>query len=407
MDEKLFGEFQNTVKAFQTAVDRHDEEIKKTGEASAETKNLVDTLNTRISELDQSIKSLTTDVSVSKERNDAIEAAMKRVGPEKNESSDPREGTSYKSFMEFMRQGKNGMTGDGRKFLVEDATGQILVPDIIDAELYRTLPKVCVMRDLVTVRNVTGNRIRRRSITEVTVGWGQLELGGANVMPVAAVQTPAFSDYQYVEDLYALAKVGEDELADNDINLEAVLTESFTNAVAAAEDLAIMNGLGHAAGANGQPEGLLLAASGLTRVDSGQALAVKADDFLNLIYAVDARYRKNGKFIMASTTELAIRKLKDGMGQYLWQPSVQLGTPNTFLSYAVINDEDVPAIAHADVALFGDFKACYRLLDRSGMTIQRLTELYSEAGLVGFKIHRRVGGGVIRPLAVKVLHVTA
>jgi predicted phage gp36 major capsid-like protein len=28
--------------------------------------------------------------------------------------------------------------------------------------------------------------------------------------------------------------------------------------------------------------------------------------------------------------------------------------------------------------------------------VQRLNELYAESGLVGFKVHRRVGGGVIR-----------
>ena len=48
------------------------------------------------------------------------------------------------------------------------------------------------------------------------------------------------------------------------------------------------------------------------------------------------------------------------------------------------------------IATFGDFQSGYRVIDRSGMTIQRLTELYSEAGLVGFKIHIRVSCNVIR-----------
>jgi len=34
------------------------------------------------------------------------------------------------------------------------------------------------------------------------------------------------------------------------------------------------------------------------------------------------------------------------------------------------------------------------------MLLQRLDELYAEAGLVGFKVHKRVGGGPIRPAAM-------
>ncbi|MQY55699.1 MAG: phage major capsid protein [Dehalococcoidia bacterium] len=52
--------------------------------------------------------------------------------------------------------------------------------------------------------------------------------------------------------------------------------------------------------------------------------------------------------------------------------------------------------AGAVIAIFGDFRSGYRVVDRSGMPIQRLTELYSAAGLVGFKIHKRVTGNVMR-----------
>ena len=49
------------------------------------------------------------------------------------------------------------------------------------------------------------------------------------------------------------------------------------------------------------------------------------------------------------------------------------------------------------IAIFGDFQRGYRVIDREGIGIQRLSELYAEAGLVGFKVHARVGGYPIRP----------
>ena len=48
------------------------------------------------------------------------------------------------------------------------------------------------------------------------------------------------------------------------------------------------------------------------------------------------------------------------------------------------------------MAIFGDFKAGYRIIDRTGMTIQRLVELYAEEGVVGFLVTKRVSGAVMR-----------
>jgi HK97 family phage major capsid protein len=49
------------------------------------------------------------------------------------------------------------------------------------------------------------------------------------------------------------------------------------------------------------------------------------------------------------------------------------------------------------IGIFGDFQRGYRIFDGKGFNIQRLSELYAEAGLVGFKVHARVGGYPIRP----------
>lgn len=115
--------------------------------------------------------------------------------------------------------------------------------------------------------------------------------------------------------------------------------------------------------------------------------------------------------IVNSKTELALRLLKDSNDQYLWQPSLQQGRPATFAGYPIYNQEDVPQIpatgTAADVAIFGDIRSGYRIIDRLGMTVQRLVELYAESGLVGFKVHYRVGGGVIKPDALRILKVPA
>jgi len=306
------------------------------------------------------------------------------------------------AFFKFMREGKSALAPEEIKALVSDATGQILIPEELESEIYRELPKITIIRSLATVRQTRSDRIRRRSLTEVTVGWGKLETG---TVITESTMTPG-AEFQYVEDLYGLTKIGEDELMDTDVALESIITDSFSRAIAEAEDTAFVVGTGHA---YKQPEGILN--SSVTTVNAGQAGAIKADDILKLIYEVPAQYRQNGVLIVNSKTELALRLLTDTNGQYLWQPSLQAGRPNSFAGYPVYNQEDIPNIpatgTAADVAIFGDIRSGYRIIDRLGMTVQRLVELYAESGLVGFKVHYRVGGGVIRPDALRILRVPA
>lgn len=302
------------------------------------------------------------------------------------------------AFASFIRRGAAGMAPEQRA-LVENTDGEILVPEDLETEILRSLPDLTVIRSLASARTITTNRVRRRSLDEVSVGWGKLETAEqtlADSMP----DTPT-EEYTYVEDLYGLAKVGEDEFDDTDVNLEAFISDSFARAVGEAEDTGYTIGTGHAAH---QPVGIFSTAGAVPTVTAAGAADLTVDDFLKLIYAVPAQYRRNGSFLTSSATELLLSTKKDNDGQYLWQPSVQAGRPNTFKGYALNNQEDIATVATgAKVAAFGDYNAGYRIYDRLGITIQRLVELYAEDGMVGFKLRRRTTGDVIRPQAIRIL----
>lgn len=349
-----------------------------------------------------------------KERMDTIETKLKRPGQEDPDEKGVTPGAiEYKkSFFDFLRSGPGGqfeLTEAGEKYMMErkalvsDTTGQILVPEELESEIYRALPNINIIRGLATIRTATSDRVRRRSLTEVDMGWGKLELGAE---PTEQDVTPS-EDYQYVEDLEGLARIGKDELADTDVALEAIIVDSFSRARARKEETAFVSGTAHA---NEQPEGMLNGTT-LTRVATQTADVIEGDDFLNLIYAVPAQYRRNGKILVPSTTELAMRKLKSATEElYLWQPNVQAGQPATFAGYPVLAQEDIGALgasSQCDVGIFGDIQAGYRIVDRQGMKIQRLLELWATAGLVGILVSSRVTGGVIRSDALRVLQEAA
>ena len=106
---------------------------------------------------------------------------------------------------------------------------------------------------------------------------------------------------------------------------------------------------------------------------------------------------------MNDATVGSLRKLKDGNGQYLWQPSLQAGEPDKLAGYSLFTSPYVPTLATgAYTVAFGDFSS-YWIADRTGRTLQRLNELYSTNGQVGFICTERVDGKIILPEGIKLL----
>jgi HK97 family phage major capsid protein len=104
---------------------------------------------------------------------------------------------------------------------------------------------------------------------------------------------------------------------------------------------------------------------------------------------------------------LRLMTLKDGAGQYLWKPSLEIGKPDTLLNKPVYTSQYMPAITgtNADkgkkILLFGDF-SYYWIAARKGRTLKRLEERYAEYDQVGFRGTQRVDGKLILPEAVQV-----
>ena len=162
--------------------------------------------------------------------------------------------------------------------------------------------------------------------------------------------------------------------------------------------------LGFTGDGSGKPLGILAASGGAeTGITAASATAITADELIDLFYSLKSPYRRNAVWVLNDSTIKAVRKLKDGSGQYLWQPSLTAGTPDTILGRPVRTSAYMPAIAaSAKTIAFGDF-SYYWIADRQGRSFKRLNELYAANGQVGFLASQRVDGKIILPEAVKVL----
>ena len=186
---------------------------------------------------------------------------------------------------------------------------------------------------------------------------------------------------------------------DSIFDLESYISAEFARRIGAKEEEAFFTGDG-----SGKPLGILAASGGAeTGVTAASATAITADELMDLFYSLKAPYRKNAVWVLNDSTIKAIRKLKDNSGQYLWQPSLVAGTPDTILGRPVKTSAFMPAIgASQKTVAFGDFQY-YWIADRQGRSFRRLNELYAANGQVGFLGTQRVDGKLILPEAIKVL----
>ncbi|MEW5921574.1 MAG: phage major capsid protein, partial [Bacillota bacterium] len=121
---------------------------------------------------------------------------------------------------------------------------------------------------------------------------------------------------------------------------------------------------------------------------------------LDVYHALKRPYRPRATWLLNDSTVKAIRKLKDSTGQYIWQPGLDAGRPDTLLGRPVSESAYVPEMAaSAKSILFGDY-SYYWIADRQGRVFQRLNELYAVNGQVGFRAYQRVDGKLILAEAV-------
>ena len=212
--------------------------------------------------------------------------------------------------------------------------------------------------------------------------------------------------------MYAMPSASQDLLDDALVNIEEWLAGEVDTEFSRQEGVAFLSGDGV-----NKPTGLLTYVTGsanaavhpwgaIATVNSGAAAGYNPDQIISLIYALPAMYQPNAKFFGNRTSLAALMKLKNGQGNYLWQPSYQAGQPSTLVAAPFIDVPDMPNTAAGNVALlYGDMAQTYLVLDRQGVRVLR--DPYTNKPFVMFYTTKRVGGGLLSPDTMKAMVISA
>ena len=275
-----------------------------------------------------------------------------------------------------------------------DSEGGYLVPDEFEKTLVEALEEENIFRKLAHVINTqSGDRKIPVVASKGTASWVDEE----GLIPESDDSFGQVSIGAYK--LGTLIKVSNELLHDSVFDLEAYISREFARRIGTKEEDAFFNGDG-----TGKPTGVLHDTLGAeVGVTAASATAITADEVIDLFYSLKAPYRKRAVWILNDSTVKAIRKLKDGNGNYLWQPAITAGTPDTILGRPVYTSSFVPSIAAGKkTIIFGDL-SYYWVADRQGRTFKKLSELYATTDQTGFVATQRVDGKLILREAVKVL----
>ena len=346
-------------------------------------------------EIDRLERQAILDLELSKPTSTAItNKPSQHQEPEKT----GRASNEYKAAFWKAMKNKNSFDVQNALQVGTDSEGGYLVPDEFERTLVETLQEENLFRQLATIITTSsGDRKIPVVATKGTASWVDEE--GAIPESDDAFGQVSIGAYK----LATMIKVSEELLNDSVFNLEQYIAKEFGRRIGAKEEEAFFVGDG-----TGKPTGIFNATGGAgVGITTASATAITIDEIMDLFYSLKSPYRKNAVFVTNDATVKSIRKLKDGNGQYLWQPSVTAGQPDTILNRPLKTSTYVPGIAAAAKTIaFGDF-SYYWVADRQGRAFQRLNELYAATGQVGFKATQRVDGKLILAEAVKVLQMKA
>jgi HK97 family phage major capsid protein len=118
---------------------------------------------------------------------------------------------------------------------------------------------------------------------------------------------------------------------------------------------------------------------------TGNPDATLTDALIDTLYRLKDQYQQRATWLLHRDARKQIRKAKDANQQYIWQPGLAPGEPDTILLRPVWSSEyfNNTYTSGNYVAVCGDF-SFYHIADAEQMTVQRLVELYAETGQVGF-----------------------
>ena len=363
-------------------------------------------LNAELDALDKRIKAVLEGEQRAKDAEDAMNRLSGGGGAGKDGGGTRGQGGNGEEELRKFLRGEGGRTFDVRPSnavsfrdlsKLSGAAGGNAVPTDFYGQLVAHLIETsAILQAGATVLNTASGET-------IQVPKTTAHSSAAIVTEAAAIgeSDPAFGQVSLGAFKYGtVIQVSRELLTDAGVDLEGYLAMQAGRALGNAFGSHAITGTG-----SGQPRGIVTdatvgrtGAAGSTVTFGDQSAAgAGADNLIDLFHSVIAPYRMSSscRWIMNDTTAGTVRKIKTTDGQYIWQPSVVAGTPDTILGKPVLTDPNVAApAANAKSVIFGDISQ-YFVRMAGGVRFERSDEFAFNADLVTFRALMRADAALV------------
>ena len=301
------------------------------------------------------------------------------------------------AFRSYLIRGSENLSKEEKRALQADsdtAGGYLVAPENFVADLIKDLENAVFVRSRAKVISLPtaasfgvpelANRIGDPTWTaEIKIGSEDTTMDFAK-----RTMTP--------HPLARYIKVSKKLLRVAQINVEAEIRTGLAYEFATAEENAFLNGTG-----SNQPLGVMVASdygvSTSRDVSTGNTTTqIKADNLIECVYTLKAQYRKNARWAFHRDAVKAIRKLKTGEGDYIWQSGIASDKPATILGYPYDESEYMPNTFTTGlyVGILANW-GYYWIADALDMQIQVLLELYAATNQNGYIARKETDGAPV------------
>lgn len=191
------------------------------------------------------------------------------------------------------------------------------------------------------------------------------------------------------------------------MDIEQIVFDRFAQKWATNEENLFLNGTGV-----GQPLGIMTPS--VDGIPSSRQVAINTTTTLDIDKMIDAYHNQKPQYLPRCVWSFSreilkrIRKAKaSGSGDYLWQPSIQLGVPDTILGrpYFVSEFHDSTFSAGHLVGFFGDL-SFYYIADALDFELVVLDQPYQVNNQIGYLMRRAFDAQPVMSEAFTILSVT-
>lgn len=353
--------------------------------ATEEVRSFNETENTRISEIKKEIADIDATIKTIDETREFVKEDIKDEADDKETETRELENKGDVEKMEKRELETRAL--EDEKVFVEMVTGKraldianngAIIPETIANRIIEKVKELSPIVSMSTVFNEGGN-LKFPVYDETT----PIVAGYVEDMEELTEQTGKFkvvSLQNYI--VGALAKISKSLANRSNIDVASFAINKVSQALAEFLEKELITGTAKMKG--------LTTCSGEQTITGAVAGKINADELIDLQLTVPEVYQAKSSWIMNKEDFKAIRKLKDGDGNYLMSKDFVAGFGYTLLGKTVYISEN------ADAVYYGDMSGLYIKFAQT-VEINVLLELYSNQHAIGVNGYIEADSAIIEP----------